>query len=244
MASRPPPSGPADRVVFIAGATGGLGRAAAAAFAEAGDRVVLCGTDRDRLAGVAKDLGLAESRWAAAVGNLADPAGARAAAAAATDTFGRIDVLLHLVGGFAAGTPLVEVKAEEAQSMLDQHVWTTINLIEAVVPGMVERGWGRVVAAATAAAVTAPAKSGPYAAAKAAQEVLLRSLAKEVSAAGLTVNLVGIRAIDEQHERETAPSPKNVSWTTPEEIVAALLFLCSDDAAAITGARIPLDGRT
>jgi NAD(P)-dependent dehydrogenase (short-subunit alcohol dehydrogenase family) len=92
--------------------------------------------------------------------------------------------------------------------------------------------------------VTAPAKSGPYAAAKAGQEVLLRSLAKEVAPSGVTVNLVALKAIDERHERETAPSPKNASWTTPEEIVAVIRFLCSNDAAAITGARVPLDGRT
>jgi NAD(P)-dependent dehydrogenase (short-subunit alcohol dehydrogenase family) len=56
--------------------------------------------------------------------------------------------------------------------------------------------------------------------------------------------MVVMKAIDEQHERETAPSPKNASWTTPEEGAATILFLCSDAAAAINGARIPLDGRT
>jgi NAD(P)-dependent dehydrogenase (short-subunit alcohol dehydrogenase family) len=233
-----------DRVVFIAGATGGLGRAAAAAFAEAGDRVALGGTDRGRLTAVAAELGLADGRWIAAVGALDDPDGARAAAAAAHDAFGRIDILLHLVGGFVAGTPLVEVDRAELETMLDQHVRTTFNIVQAVVPGMVERRWGRVVAVATAAAVSAPAKSAPYAAAKAAQEVLLRTLAKEVAPNGVTVNMVVMKAIDEQHERETAPSPKNASWTTPEEGAATILFLCSDAAAAINGARIPLDGRT
>jgi NAD(P)-dependent dehydrogenase (short-subunit alcohol dehydrogenase family) len=235
---------PDDRVVLITGATGGLGRAVAAAFAEAGDRVVLCGTDRDRLAAAATELGLADGRWAAAVGDLRDADGARAAAAAGTDAFGRIDVLVHLVGGFAGGTAIVDLTRDETQDMIDQHIWTAINIVQAVVPGMAERGWGRVIAAATAAAATAPAKPGPYAAAKAAQEVLLRSLAKDVSARGVTVNMVAIRAIDEQHERETAPSPKNVSWTTPEEIASVIVFLASNAAAAITGARIPLDGRT
>jgi len=244
MASRPPTARPAERVVLVAGSTGALGRAAAVAFADAGDRIVLAGRDPDRLAGVAAELGLPDGRWVAAVGNLADPAGAEAVAATAVNAFGQVDVLLHLVGGFVAGTPLAETDPAEVESMLDQHVRSTVNLIQAIVPGMVNRGWGRVVAAATAAAVTAPAKSGPYAAAKAAQEVLLRSLAKEVSANGVTVNLVALRAIDEQHERETAPSSKNASWTTPEEIVATLLFLCSDEASAINGARIALDGRT
>lgn len=235
---------PGERVVFIAGATGALGRAAAAAFAEAGDRVVLGGTDHGRLEAVARELRLADGGWVAAAGDVSDRDGARAAVGAATDAFGRIDILLHLVGGFASGTPLAEVAPEELESMLGQHVRSTVNLIGAIVPGMVERGWGRVVAAATTAALTAPAKSGPYAAAKAAQEVLLRSLAKEVAPEGVTVNLVAMKMIDEEHQRETAPSSKNASWTTPEEIVATILFLCSDAAAAITGARIPLDGRT
>jgi NAD(P)-dependent dehydrogenase (short-subunit alcohol dehydrogenase family) len=230
--------------VFIAGATGGLGRAAAAAFAESGDRIALGGTDGGRLEDLARDLELADGRWVAAAGNVADAEGARAAARAATDAFGRIDILLHLVGGFASGTPLADVAAAEVDGMIDQHLRSTVNLVQAIVPGMVERRWGRVVAAATAAAVTAPAKSGLYAAGKAGQEVLLRSLAKEVAPSGVTVNLVAMKAIDEAHERETAPSPKNASWTTPEEAVAVIRFLCSDDAAAITGARIPLDGRT
>jgi NAD(P)-dependent dehydrogenase (short-subunit alcohol dehydrogenase family) len=59
----------------------------------------------------------------------------------------------------------------------------------------------------------------------------------------VTANLVVVRSIDPRHERETAPTPKNAAWTTPEEIAAALAFLASPAAAAITGARIPLDGR-
>ncbi len=233
-----------DRVVLIAGATGGLGRAVAAAFAAAGARIALGGTDAERLAAVARDLELPDDRWVAAVGDVTTAEGARASARTATERFGRIDILVHAVGGFSAGTPLAEVDEDEVRSMLDLHVWSTIHLVQATVPGMVERGWGRVVAGATAAAVSAPAKSGPYAAAKAAQETLLRSLAKEVSPNGVTVNVIAMRAIDEKHERETEPSPKNVARTTPEEAAATILFLCSDDAAAINGARIPLDGRT
>jgi len=234
---------PGDRVVLVAGATGALGRTTAAAFAEHGDRLVLCGRDAVRLDRAAAELGLAEGRWVAAVGDLRDAEQARAVVATALSAFGRVDVVLHLVGGFASGTPIVELDDAQAQSMIDQHIWTMLNLVKAAVPGMAERGWGRFIGAATTAAVTAPARSGPYAAAKAAQEILLRSLAKEVAGSGVTVNMVAMRAIDAEHERETAPSPKNASWTTPEEIAAVILFLCSDAAVAINGARIPLDGR-
>jgi len=71
----------------------------------------------------------------------------------------------------------------------------------------------------------------------------LRSLAKEVGPSGVTVNVVALRAIDEKHERDTGDDPKKAAWTTPEEIAAVFLFLASDDAATVNGARIPLDGR-
>jgi NAD(P)-dependent dehydrogenase (short-subunit alcohol dehydrogenase family) len=234
----------AERVALVSGATGGMGRVVAATFAAAGARVALGGTNPDRLAALAADLGLADEAWVAAVGDVTTAGGARAQAMAAADAFGRIDILVHAVGGFAAGVSVADVGIDDARSMIDRHLWSTVHLVQAVVPGMVERGWGRVLAATTSAAANAPAKSGPYAAAKAAQETLLRSLAKEVGPAGVTVNVVSLRKVDVDRERETAPSPKNAPWTTPEEIAATFLYLCSDDAATINGARIPLDGRT
>ncbi len=64
-----------------------------------------------------------------------------------------------------------------------------------------------------------------------------------VAGAGVTANVVVVKKIDTAHARETDASPKNTAWTTPEEIASAIRFLCSDAAAAINGARIPLDGR-
>jgi NAD(P)-dependent dehydrogenase (short-subunit alcohol dehydrogenase family) len=127
--------------------------------------------------------------------------------------------------------------------MLDQHLWSTLHMARAVVPGMVGRGWGRILAVTSFTTVSTPARAAIYATTKAAQETLLRVLAKEVAASGVTVNVVAVRAIDVEHVREREPSPKNSAWTTPEEAVAVFRFLCSDEAATINGARIPLDGR-
>jgi NAD(P)-dependent dehydrogenase (short-subunit alcohol dehydrogenase family) len=231
----------ADRVVLVAGATGSLGRATAAVFAGGGARVVLCGTNQERLKDLAAGLHLEEARWAAAVGDLRTPEGARSVASVALERFDRIDILVQTVGGFVPGSPVVDLDHEQIRMMLDQHLWTSVNLVQAVVPGMVERGWGRVLAATSFTTATTPAKAGLYAATKGAQENLLRSLAKEVASNGVTVNLVALRAIDENHERGT--DPKKAAWTTPEEIAAVFRFLASDDAAPINGARIPLDGR-
>jgi NAD(P)-dependent dehydrogenase (short-subunit alcohol dehydrogenase family) len=236
-------SADASPVVLVTGATGPLGRVVVARFAADGTRLALVGRDREKLEAQASETGLAAEAWLPVVGELTDAAAARAVAAAVEERFGRIDVLLHLVGGWVGGTPVVGVDPDEVRSMLDQHLWTTLHVAQAVVPGMVARGSGRVLAV-TSSTVADPARDqAGYTTAKAAQEMLLRSLAREVAGSGVTVNLVVVRSIDVTHERETAPTAKNAANTTPEEIADVFAFLASPAAAAINGARIPLNGR-
>lgn len=230
-----------SRVVLISGATGVLGRVVARTFAADGARLALVGTDGDRLAGVASELGLDDDGWVAAVGDLRSRDGVRAAVDAANARFGGVDVLVHLVGGWTGGTPIADLDPADIGAMLDQHLWTTLHVTQAVVPGMVDRGWGRVLAVTTPVASEPPAKLTPYAVGKAAEEVLLRTLARETANTGVTVNMVVVKAIDEKGLR--ADDPKKASWTSPDEIAATFRFLASDEAAAITGARIPLHNR-
>jgi NAD(P)-dependent dehydrogenase (short-subunit alcohol dehydrogenase family) len=230
-----------EKVVLITGATGGLGRVAARVFADDGSRLALNGTDEARLRSVAADVGLADDRWLPVVADLRDRGAARDALTATEDTLGRIDVVVHLVGGWSGGTAIAELEPGDVERMLGQHLWTIFNVVQAIVPGMVERGWGRVLAVSAPAATDPTAKSAPYAIAKSAEEVLLRTLARETANTGVTVNLVVVKSIDVRGERTT--DPKKSSWTTPDEIAATLRFLASDEAAAITGARIPLFGR-
>jgi NAD(P)-dependent dehydrogenase (short-subunit alcohol dehydrogenase family) len=232
-----------DRVALITGASGALGRAAAAAFAADGWRLGLAGMHLDRLHDAAASAAIPDARWVAAAADLRTPDGAAAVVRAVTERFGRIDALLHLIGGFVPGAPVLELDPADLDYMLDQHLRSTVHVARAVVPGMVERGFGRVLAVTSFTTVSLPARASTYATAKIAQETVLRILAKEVAATGVTVNLVAVRQIDAAHEREREPTPKNAAWTTPEEIVDTFRFLCSDAAAAINGARIALDGR-
>lgn len=231
------------RVVLVTGATGPLGRVAAARFAADGARLAFVGTDEARLRAVATEAGLESDRWLPVVADLTDRDAAIATAAAVEARFGRIDVLLHLVGGWTGGTAVVDLDPDEVRRMLDQHLWTTLHVVAAVVPGMVARRFGRVLAVSSPFASNPGPRGASYAIAKAAEEVLLRSLAREVSADGVTVNVVVVRTIDAAHERETAPSGRNAGWTTPEEIAEVLVSLASPGSGAVTGQRIALDGR-
>ena len=232
-----------ERHVLITGATGSLGRVAAAAFAADGARLGLIGTDGARLQGLARDLRLDDDRWAAGVGDLRDADACLAAVGAVVERLGPVDVLLHLVGGWTGGTALTDLQPSVLDEMLGQHVWSTFHVARAIVPAMQARGFGRIVAVTSSYAAAPGPRMAAYVAAKAAQETILRVLAREVAGQGVTVNLIAVKTIDAKHERETDPSPRNASWTTPEEIVATMRYLCSDEAAAVNGQRIPLDGR-
>jgi NAD(P)-dependent dehydrogenase (short-subunit alcohol dehydrogenase family) len=231
----------ADRVVVITGATGGAGRVVARRFAAEGARLALFSTNPTHLAALTAELPT-EQVWTHAV-DLRDAAATRAAAQATLTRWGRADILLHLVGGWAGGTPVTEVAADTVTDLLQQHLWTTLNLMQAFVPHLVSNGWGRVIAVSSPFARDPQARGAPYAIGKAAQEALFLTLAQEIQDTGVTANLLLVRSIDAQHERDRARTRQNAAWTTTEEIAAALLYVCSDEARAVNGARLPLYGR-
>ncbi len=230
-------------VVLITGATGPAGRAAALRFAADGAHLALNGSHPGRLAALVSDLDLPSYRVLSVPGDLRDPAAARDAVVTTEAAFGRVDVLLHLVGGWTGGTAVADLDHDEVRRMLDQHLWTTLHMLQAVVPGMRERGFGRVIGVSSPLATEPGPRGASYAMAKAAEEVLVRSVAREVANSGVTANIVTVRAIDVDHLRETAASPGNASWTTAEELAETLAWLASPAAAAVNGARIGLAGR-
>jgi NAD(P)-dependent dehydrogenase (short-subunit alcohol dehydrogenase family) len=231
-----------ERVAVVTGAAGGLGSVVSRELADHGWRVALVGSRRAPLEQLGTYLGVSEDRWMAAEADLRDRAAAAAVVRAILDRFGRADALVHLVGGYHGGHPVVEVGDGEVSAMLGQHLWTTLNMVRAIVPAMTDAGWGRVVAVSSPMASTPGKAVAPYAVGKAAQEALLGTLAREVAGTGVTVNVLLVRQIDVDHERDANPTPKNAAWTTPEEISAAISHLLSDEASAINGARIPLFG--
>jgi NAD(P)-dependent dehydrogenase (short-subunit alcohol dehydrogenase family) len=230
------------RVVVITGATGGLGRVAARAFAERGAALALLSSNQAKLDALAAELGLPAERCLAHAADLRDRMAVQAAAQMVSDRFGHAHILLHLVGGWVGGKTLTATDPDDFKSMLDQHVWTTLHVLQAFTPQLAAGGWGRVVIVSSPAATRPPAKSGAYAAAKAAEEAMILTLAQETRDQGVTANIIQVRAIDVEHKRDREPSPANASWSTPEEITAALLYLCTDDARMVNGTRLALIG--
>ncbi len=230
------------RVAVITGATGGVGRLAAQRLAERGARLALLGTHQGRLVELAQELSFPDEDCLAHAADLRDPAATQAAAQAVMQRFGRVDILLHLVGGYAVGQPVASVSRPDVERMLQQHLWTTFHLAQAFGPHLTANGWGRLIVISSPYAAQPPAGRSAFAVGKAAQEALVLALAQELQGTGVTANLLLVRAIDEQHERDRPPSPQNAAWTTPEEIVSAILYLCSEAAGVVNGVRLPLHG--
>ena len=230
------------RVAVITGATGGVGRLAAQRLAQQGARLALLGTNYERLRGLAGELSLADENYLVHADDLREPQAVQTASQAVLQWFGHVDILLHLVGGYTGGQPVASVPRDDVERMLQQHLWTTLHLAQAFVPHLTANGWGRLILISSPYAAQPVAGRSAFAIGKAAQEALMLALAQELKGSGVTANCLLVRAIDEQHERDRLPSAQNAAWTTPEEIVSAILYLCSEAAGVVNGARLPLHG--
>jgi NAD(P)-dependent dehydrogenase (short-subunit alcohol dehydrogenase family) len=220
-----------NKTVVITGATGVLGNLAAKTFAERGHNIVLLGKDQNKLDSLTRDLDLPTERLYAQSVDLINGQAVHDSAQAVVSKFGSVHALIHLVGGWTGGKTIPESSADDFESMLNQHAWTTFHLLQAFAPHIAASGWGRVMIVSMPVTVKPSAKMALYAAAKSAQESLVLTLAEEYKDSGLTANVIQVKSID------TKDAGKG---TTPAEIVSAMTYLFSDEAGKVNGSRIPL----
>jgi NAD(P)-dependent dehydrogenase (short-subunit alcohol dehydrogenase family) len=225
------------RVAMVTGATGGLGRVLVPDLVADGWNLVLMSSSADRLQTLVSELGLDAEGVATVAANLRDQAATVAAINAAYERFGRVDALAHLVGGWTGGMHVGRSPDDPYADMIDQHFWTSLNVVRELAPRMIDAGFGRIAAVSSPMAATPEAGMSAYGVGKAAQETLFAALAQEVAGTGVTVNVVRVRAID--IEAGEGGSDKAYA-TTPQEISAAIRYLFSDAARVVNGERLGL----
>jgi NAD(P)-dependent dehydrogenase (short-subunit alcohol dehydrogenase family) len=222
-----------DKVVLITGATGGLGTAVTTAFQEAGARIAAV----DRAPHAPSD-----ERFLSLAADLSTFEGARVAAETVVKKWGSIDVLVHLVGGFAGGQSIAESDDALFDRMMNINVRTTFYMFRATVPHMRAQGSGRILAIGSRAAVEPSPKIGLYGASKAAMVSLVRTLASENADRGITANVILPSTIDTPINRAAMPSANFSQWVPTNQIASMLVHLAGDDASAVNGAVIPIYG--
>ena len=231
------------RVIAIAGVGGGLGPLVAAELAAAGATVA--GTDRSQetLDALGSELGLPPERWDGSVVDLLDEEAARGWCAALVERFGRVDGLVHLVGGWRGGEPLHESSLEDWDFLHGLLVRTVQHTTRAFHDQIAASGHGRFVLVSAKQAQAPSNTNAAYASAKAAAEAWTLAFADGFEPGGATANIVVVDAILTPRMRAENPDGDFASFTPAEDLAAAIAFLCSDAAAKMNGQRLPLTMR-
>lgn len=224
-----------NQVVLITGAQGGLGTFVTAAFLEAGAQVVGTARQIDSAA-------FTHPRFEGIPADLTREHNATRLVADALEKFRKIDVLVHVTGGFAGGSPIHETDDATWGTMLDLNLRAGLNILRAVLPSMREQKRGRIVAIGSRAGVEPAANISAYSASKAALVSLMKTAALENRKLGITANVILPGTIDTPANRRSDPNADRSKWVSPQRLAALALFLASDEAADITGAAIPVYG--
>jgi NAD(P)-dependent dehydrogenase (short-subunit alcohol dehydrogenase family) len=233
-----------DRIVLVGGAAGNLGQAVARAFHAADANLVLLDHEPGRLAELFPELAASPDHLLLDSVDAADAASVEGAIQAAVERFGRLDVVANTIGGYRAGTPVHETPPETWDFMLTLNARTAFLLSRAVVPHMLERGAGKIVHVAARAGLKGTTRAAAYSASKSALLRLVESLSAELKHQGINVNCVLPGTIDTPENREAMPKADHSRWVPPEAIADVILFLASDAARAVTGAAVPVYGRS
>ena len=221
---------------MVTGANGGLGTAVVEAFLAAGATV----------AGVARSISPRDDveRFVAVRADLTSPDGARQAVEETLRQARGVDVLVHAMGGFAGGQP-VEATADAVwESMIALNLRSAFLMARAVLPNMIQARYGRIVMVGSRTGVEPAAGLSAYAVSKAGLNALVRTIALETRAQGITANVVLPGVIDTAANRKAMPGADFGRWVSPEKIAQQILWLCSEAASDTSGALIPIYGRS
>jgi 3-hydroxybutyrate dehydrogenase len=251
------------KAAIVTGSTSGIGLGIARTLAEAGYDVMLNGfgeaaaIEHER-AQIAKDFGI---RAAFNAADMTKPAEIAGMVEAATGEFGRVDILVNNAG-IQHTAPIEDFPIERWDAVIAINLTSSFHAIRAVIPQMRKRNWGRIINIASAHGLVASAEKAAYVAAKHGLIGLTKVVALETATTGITCNAICPgwvltplvqKQINERTAREKisvdqakfellAEKQPSHEFATPEQIGALAVFLCSDAAAQITGAPLPVDG--
>lgn len=227
------------RTVVVSGGAGGVGLAITTAFAAGGDRVYV--VERAAMQGAMAEHTSDHIFFVAA--DVTDEASVSQALDGIVAQDGRLDVLVNVVGGYAAGQPIHELDATTWDFMMTLNVRTAFLMSKHGARHMIPTNWGRIVNFSSRAARDTAANAGAYAVSKAAVIALTEVQAKEVLEHNITVNAVVPSIVDTAANRQAMPKADFDRWPKAAEIAAVVRFLASEEAKLISGASIPVYGR-
>ena len=233
-----------EKVVLVTGGTGGLGRAVTAAFLDEGAKVVVTYFHQKEMDDLKRTNGANASSLAGHSVDVTDDAAVTEFVNGLIEEYGRIDVLVNAVGGYAGGTKLWESDPKVFDRMMMLNLRAGYAILRAVASVMVKAGSGAMVNVASRAAFDHAGGAAGYAASKAAAVAIVDSLAADLKGTGVRANSIVPSIIDTEVNRKAMPNADFAQWPKPEDIARVILFLCSDEARLVNGASVPVYGNT
>ena len=224
------------RTALVTGATGGLGTHVTKALLDAGFTVV-------GLAPKVHPHDFDHPHFTALPATLDSLTAAKQAVDTILAHFGKIDVLAHLVGGFAGGQTIASTDDATFQRMLEMNLMSAFHMLRAVLPPMRQASSGRIIAIGSRAAENPGPSVGAYSASKAALVSLIRTVAIENKDLGITANVILPGTMDTPANRKDMPSADTSQWVQPVSVASLIVWLAGDGGKDVTGAAIPVYGQ-
>lgn len=249
-----------NRVALITGAGRGIGRATALAFAREGAQVAVSARSNDELNSLVEEIRTAGGTSEAFPCDLTEPGAPARLAAAVTSAFGPVEILVNNagIGSSSSPRPVVDFDDDFWEQTIKLNLTAPYHLCRAVLPGMIERKWGRIITTASINSRVASFHGAAYSASKHGVLGLMRTIAAEVAGDGITVNCVCPGPVKtlmndkriaydaerlgrdlEAHEKSLTPIGGRLA---PEDISPMMVYFASDEARMVTGQAYNIDG--
>jgi NAD(P)-dependent dehydrogenase (short-subunit alcohol dehydrogenase family) len=240
----------AGRAALVTGAARGVGMATAEVLAEGGAGLALNDVNAEALEATAERLRGYGTKVSTHAGSVTDPAFIARMAVEATAAHGKIDLLANNAGGGPPNTPWAEFADSDFvhfRAIFEMNFMSQAMVLHALLPGMVARGYGKIVCVSSISAVLGQEAGSAYAAGKMALHGLVSSVAKEVARRGVNINAAILG--NPPHPSRTPERQDYLNRLSHldrvgrlEEFGRAIAFLLSDDASYISGAAVPIEG--
>lgn len=235
------------RVALITGAAVGIGRATALEMARMGASLILLDLNSEKLAALKEELAQYTDNVQIFACDISNEESVNEAVAESMKNVGKIDILVNNAGIWRDRGSFLEVSTAEWKKYFDINVMGTVYVTRAVLPSMLENGYGRIINVASVAGVYGNAKMTQYSATKGALISFTKALAKETSANGVLVNAVSPGSVSPSGELDidyTQPSELSFMGRTGSgrENADLICFLASEEAGYISGQNIQIDG--
>ena len=232
-----------NRHVLITGGTGILGSAVTKAYLTQGDTVAVTYLFEDEVERFKQHNPERSEDVTFLFANVTEAADVQKTFETFITQFGRLDILVNIVGGFVGGIPTAELEEEQWDFMMNLNLKSVFLCCKTAIPHMTEQGYGKIVNVSARAGLKGEAGLSAYCVSKGGVRTLTESLAAEVMDVGINVNAIMPSIMDTPINRESMPDEDHSRWVDTADVAKVICFLTSDDATIINGAAIPVYGR-